>query len=268
MVTIRARRSFAALAGGALLVATLAGCGGSGDKKASDGKPTATSSATSGATDDPTADATKDPLADVKGEEIAPQDFVKNVLSSMRSRKTAHMRIDVGSSMTADADVSYGKQTAMRITMTTGGTTMQAILLDGTVYLQQSAAGKFVKIDKDTPGMGSIIGQFTALGPEASVKAMQGAITKVIKVGEEKVDGDELTKYVLSVDTAKITAQIGTVAGSDLPKVVTYEMFIDEDNLLRRVNMEVSGQKVVMKVTDWGKPLDIKAPPASQIQKQ
>ena len=40
------------------------------------------------------------------------------------------------------------------------------------------------------------------------------------------------------------------------------------DDLLRQAKLTVSGQTLVMKVSDWGKPVTITVPPASQVMKR
>ncbi len=260
-------RSLAALTAGALLLAPLTGCGDSDDEKKSGAKTSSSSTATPGA--DPTATGESGEEEEVKGEEIDPATFIKDVVDEMRSKKTAHMVIEMGSSMTADADIAYGDTTAMRMTMTTGAQTMKALMLDGAVYIQTPPSKKYIKIDKDTPGSEAVLGGFEGLNPAESVSALKGAIKRVVKVGRETVDGDELTRYALTVDTSAVSKQLGQpVAGADEPQLVTYSMYLDEDDLLRLVKMEISGQKVTMKVTDWGKKFVLKAPAASEIIKQ
>ena len=55
-------------------------------------------------------------------------------------------------------------------------------------------------------------------------------------------------------------------AGSaKLPKTVTYDVWVDHDFLLHQLAMTVGGQHLLLKASDWGKPVTIKAPPASQV---
>ena len=61
----------------------------------------------------------------------------------------------------------------------------------------------------------------------------------------------------------------GAAAGAgDLPKTVTYTLYVDQDHLMRRIDMTIAGQSIQMLVSDWGKPVEIAAPPASQIMSQ
>jgi hypothetical protein len=256
-------RTLAAVAAGTLLLAPLSGCGADAKKNAAAGSTsTPTSTATAPGENAGNYD-------QIHGTVVDPTTFITSVIAKMQAERTAHMVINIGSSMTADAEVRYGGATAMRMTMTTGGQTMKALLLGGTVYVQTPPSTKYIKIDKNTPGAGAIIGSFTGLSPTQSVSALKGAIKKVLKFGTVTIGGQQLTKYALTVDTAAITKQFGqNLTGTKLPKTVTYSMYLDSDNLLRRIEMDVSGQKVTMTVDQWGAPFTFSAPPASQIVKQ
>lgn len=257
-------RSLAAIAAGAVLLAPLAGCGSSDDKKSTTSNASAAST-TSAAPANETASNSAS-----TGGTIAPAAFIAKVTQIMRAKKTAHLVVEIGSSMTADADVAYrGDKTSMSMQMTSGNQNVRVVMLDGVMYLQQAPGGKYLKIDKSDPAMGALVGQLNSLGPAASLDAVKGGLTKVAKVGTEKIDGKSFDKYELTVDTKAIQGSLGSIASkANLPKTVTYTMYVDGNDLLRRVNMTVGDQKVVMNVTDWGKSVSIVAPPAAQIQKR
>ncbi len=275
MLESRPRRLAAIAAGAVLLAAPLAGCGSS-DEKSGDAK--AGSSASSTTSPSPADETSSSASSTPSSGSSAPADpdareaqaFLARVTKAMREGKTAHLVLAIGSSMTADADVAYrGDKTAMRMTMSAGNQNVQVILLDGAMYLQQAAGGKYVKIDKSDPAMGALLDQFNSFTPQESLNQVKGGVTKVTKVGTEKIDGKNFDKYALTVDTKAISGGLGTAASqANLPKTVTYAMYVDGDDLLRRVSMDVAGQKVVMNVTDWGKSIKIEAPPASQVQKR
>jgi hypothetical protein len=71
---------------------------------------------------------------------------------------------------------------------------------------------------------------------------------------------------VLTVDTAKAKSNFGALtANVKLPKTVNYDMYVDSNFLLRELRITISGQKLVMKTSDWGKPVTVTVPPASQV---
>lgn len=263
MVTIRTR-SLAAIAAGALLLAPLAGCGGSSNKPAH-ANSTSSSSPTGGATPGDTS-------SNSGGGNVDAAKFVDDITSAMRAKQTAHMVIELGSSMTATADFRYAADGTpeMRMVAQTGGTKYEVILTGGAMYLQQPG-GKYLKISKSDPALGSLLSQFSSLGPQESLKLMKSGIKKVTKVGTTQLDGSEVTKYELTVDAQAAAKQLGAAAASaaaNLPKTVTYTLYVDNQNLMRGIDMDVAGQKIVMRVSGWGSPVNIAAPPASKLVKQ
>ena len=214
-------RSLAAIAAGALLLAPLAGCGGDDEKKA-DKKPGASSSASAEVSDDAeSATAGSKALAaeEEDGDEVEDADeFLDDLMSRIRAEKAAHVVMELGSSMSADADVSFDKTPGMHMTMTAGGTTVDAILLGETMYIRSAAGQKYLKFDSDTPGADAIFGQLGSFTPDKSLGDLRAGVKKVVDVGSASgkdigEDGDEeLTKYVLTVDTSKLANQAGCAA--------------------------------------------------------
>ncbi len=265
-------RSLAAAAAGALLLAALAGCGSADKTAKADAKASTSSSVTS--TPSPTssdsadsASATGDGTPAAPGERLTKDNLVATMLAAMRDKKTAHMKMEIGSSINADADVRYGSGgTDMKMSMDMGPTNAQVILVGGAMYMQQSAGGKYVKIDKNDPAMGSLLDQMSSFGPESSVAAMRGAVKDVQYAGSDTVDGAKVDKYKVTVDSSAIAKTLGaTAGGGDLPKTLTYVLYVDGNHLMRRIKMNVAKQDITMTVGNWGEPVTITAPPASQL---
>jgi hypothetical protein len=269
-------RTLAAIATAALALTALAGCGSDDKSKDAGPKTTVSSSSSPSASSSPSDDVTGDtsPAADgeaaAPGERLTAKNLVATMLAAMREKKTAHMTMELGSSISADADVRYSSDaTEMKMSMEMGPTTAQVILVDGTVYMQQSAGSKFVKISKDTPGVGDMITQLTGLSPSSSVSAMRGSLKKVQYVGRATVKGTTVDKYRVTADTAAMARTLGSTAGmGDLPKTVSYDLYVDSDHLMRRIDMKIAGQSITMLVDKWGEPVDITAPPASEVLSQ
>jgi hypothetical protein len=236
-------RLIAALLAAVVLLAPVAGCGG--DSGTSSKKPSGTSSGVS-----------SDAAA-----------FVTRLVDAISKQQTARLDLELGSSLSATADVDYADSgTSMSMKMVTGAQTVNVVLDGGVMYLQQTKGSKYLKIGKDDPALGSLLGQLGGFGPKSALENLKAGITKVQDKGSETVDGAELEHYALTVDTKKANAIFGVPSGSaKTPAKVTYNLWIDGDDLLRQVKMKVSGQTLVMKVSDWGKPVTIKAPPASQV---
>jgi hypothetical protein len=268
-------RSLAAVAAAALVLTALAGCGSDDKTKDASAKksesPSASPSASTSASSDATgASDTGDGEPAAPGERLTTGNLVATMLAAMREKKTAHMTMEIGSSISADADVRYSTDaTEMRMSMDMGPTKAVVILVDGAVYMQQSAGSKFVKISKDTPGVGDMISQLSGLSPSSSVAAMRGSLKKVEYAGTDTVQGTKVEKYRVTADTSAMAKTLGgTAALGDLPKTVTYDLYVDADHLMRRIDMKIADQSITMLVGKWGEPVDIKAPPASQVMSQ
>ena len=276
---ITRHRSLAAGAAAALLLAALAGCGSADKTAKADAKSTTSSSVTSSpsatgtdSTDSPSGDAsaasaTGDGTPAAPGERLTKDNLVATMLAAMRDKKTAHMKMEIGSSINADADVRYGTSgTDMKMSMDMGPTKAQVIMVGGAMYMQQSAGGKYVKIDSKDPAMGNLLNQMSSFGPQSSVAAMRGAVQDVQYAGSGTVDGEKVHKYKVTVDSSAIAKTLGTSAGTaELPKTLTYVLYVDGDHLMRRIEMNVAKQQITMTVSNWGKPVTITAPPASQL---
>lgn len=264
-------RAVAAGAVAALFLAPLAACG-------SDEKPSATkhpASASSSVT--PDASESAEPSADdsspspASGSTVDADDFAELITAAIAQKKTAHMTMDMGSALRAEGDVRYGESgSEMRMTMGMGGQDMTMLVTGGTLYLQMpgmTPAGKWAKVDKDNPAMGQLVEQMDAMGPTGSLEVMKKGLQDVRLVGKEDVKGEELNHYKVTVDpkaAADAMGALGKRAG-DLPSSIAYDLYLDDDNLMRRVVIDISGQQMVMELSDWGKPVDIKAPPAGDV---
>lgn len=224
-----------------------------------------------------------------EGDQVPPAEFVKTVEDGVRASTTAHMTMNIAAGasgkVTAEGDVDYTtKPPSMAMTMglpaqATGGGDMDIRMVDGIIYMSmgQLTQGKFWKIDPSDPN-----GPFAALGmdkmldqmdPAKALSQVQDGITKVTYVGSE---GD-LDHYELTVDMKKMMASLGDGklaqgAQAQLPDSLTYDIWLDDQNRFSKMSMDNlpmggSDASMEMTVSDWGKPVDISAPPADQITK-
>jgi hypothetical protein len=59
---------------------------------------------------------------------------------------------------------------------------------------------------------------------------------------------------------------LGQQAGqADLPQEMTYDLYLDDEDLMRRVTIDLGSQKLVVNATDWGKDVDIDAPETADV---
>lgn len=243
---------------------TLSACGDKDDNKGdSDKKATSSSSASE-----------KDLTAD---------SFFTTLIDEQLKAGSAHMVMTMGiggQSIKADADVEFGKtfgDTSMSMDMdmgSAGPAAMKVILDDGVFYMNlgQVTKGKYAKIDlaDEDNAFGKQFSQLVdQMDPTKLLEQFQKAVTSFEKKGDSKqMDGVEAQPYEIVVDTTKIDAFSDLPAGATVPKTITYVMYMGSDNLLRRMTFDLAGSKTRLDYSKWGEPVDVEAPPSSEVTDQ
>jgi lipoprotein LprG len=254
--------------GMAVAAATLAftaGCGGSGGSDGGEASGSAEQAAA--------------------GSGLTKANFASKVSQAQAEAETAHLEAQVNAqgqqmSMSGDMDMSQ-KEPAFDLTMQGAaiGGNARFILLDRVIYLKMPGMGqgnKYLKIDasKRNDPMAQMFDQMMGqFDPSQAFEAFD-AVTKVEERGTQEVDGTQTTQYAVTVDTRKaLKAQgVGGEQAAQMPKTVTYDVWVDDDDLVRKLRMDVpdpSGSAasvgaVDMTMSQWGEPVDISAPPAGQ----
>ncbi len=100
------------------------------------------------------------------------------------------------------------------------------------------------------------------------------AITQLDRVGTESVDGVDTTHYVVTVDTMKALRLLGLedLAGvniddlrTSLPKTFDYDAWLDDSGRPVRLKARYAGACIDVHLSQWGEPVSVSAPPASQV---
>lgn len=166
-----------------------------------------------------------------------------------------------------------------------GAELLAARIVDDAFYLklprEDAPAGKpWLRITAadDNPmaeGLRPLFEQLRDGADPAASLAVLDAASSVTQAGAEQVDGVRTTRYDVVVDTAN-AAEGSDRRAADLLEALaaggadrlTYTMWVDEDDLLRRYAVEVdTAQGPVRSVgtyRDWGVAADVTAPPAEQ----
>lgn len=279
---MRARRSMAALAAAPLFL--LAACGGGASDVVDDTGSTTAGGYDSGGDSGGDFGGTS---GGTSGGELTAETFAAAVTDAQLQARTAHVSADVtaaGQQMTLEGDVQVGESLTdygADLTMSSAsmGDDLRMVIVDETLYLNlgQLTQGKFAKIDFGDTGspMGQMMSQLmSSADPSASLKAMQEGLTGFEKVGTEQVDGVDTTHYRVEVDTRKVLEAQGMgdyadLAGAQLPETLSYDLWIGDDNLMRRMSFSIGdAMSMTMNLTAWGEPVEISAPPPSQVSKR
>jgi hypothetical protein len=213
------------------------------------------------------------------GADLTKANFSSEVVKAQSAAKTAHVQATIqaqGQKMGMTGDMQMAtKDVAFDMSMTGAalGGDARFILVDRVIYLKMpglTQTDKYVKInigDKSNPiakMFDQMVGQ---LDPSQTFKAFD-AITRLQKRGTQEIDGVETTHYTVEVDTQKaLQAQglAGQVPTGQLPKTLTYDVWVDGQHLVRRLRMDIQGSNVDMSFSQWGEPVDVKAPSAGQV---
>ncbi len=258
MLRTHLRRTGTAAVASLLLVAALAGCGNdTGDGSAS----------------------AEDSSQSVTGRKVDTAEFVGKVMAGLESATTARLSVDVtrggGDPLHADGQVDLTSDPvsfAMSAELPPMANGVDVRLVDGVAYanLGPLTNDKFVKYDlahgRALPD--ELKGFMDELDSLAVVKRLGSVLTSVTDVGDEQIDGTATRHYVLVLDLTSIPAMQKAPDSAKLPDEVSVDVWLDSDSLIRQLRTELDvGTPVQLKATffDWGKPVDIQAPPASDV---
>ena len=220
--------------------------------------------------------------AEDNGADLTKANFYSEVVKAQTSAETAHMQATIeaqGQKMAMSGDMQMATKSAkdaafdMSMTGAALGGEARFILVDRVIYLKMpglSQTDKYVKIDigDESNPIAKMFDQMLGqLDPSKTFRAFD-AITRLQDRGTQEIDGVETTHYTVEVDTQKaLEAQgmAGQVPTGQLPKTLTYDVWVDGQHLVRRLRMNIQGSAVDMSLSRWGEPVNIQAPPAGQI---
>lgn len=178
-----------------------------------------------------------------------------------------------------------------------GKLSMEMVLIDKTIYMKLpegmggSAEKPWMKMPIDS--MGAAGGQFKQsmeFSDPAKTLEMIQENGKIESTEQTTVDGAPATKYKVNLDAKKLFEKVGN--GQSMPAGVNIDslpmdVYLNAENLPVMIEMDLgqlmkdvaeqTGQplpagmengKMTAKYTNWGEPVDIKAPPADQVNEQ
>jgi hypothetical protein len=148
------------------------------------------------------------------------------------------------------------------------GKSIKVLAVKNTAYMSMpgvTPAGKFVKIDG---AQGGDLGQVLDGGdPTKIFKSFGTGLGSVKFVRAERVGGQLLERYDVTVSTAKAFALQGKKLPAGAPKTLTYSLWLDRAHLVRKLTFNLAGMSMLMTMSDYNKPVHITAPPASKMVK-
>jgi hypothetical protein len=228
---------------------TLAGCG---DKDA----PTATGGGDSGAS----------AARESGGGDLTQANFADEVFNAILDAGSTQIHFESGTGgkkFIGEGEVKYGDELAVRMTMPdpAGGDAKQEMVMIGdTMYM--GMGDKYMSMSMEAMREQGMPDMSANLDPKKQQEAFEAAVTDFKQSGKpESLDGVEATPYVITLDPSKSPETFGATTSSPL----TFTYFIGPDNLPRKMVYDDKNGEFVATYTDWGKSVDIKAPPDADV---
>jgi LppX_LprAFG lipoprotein len=262
---------------GSVLLLSMTACGGD-DTPTSEESPDAASSSVTSA--EPEESESAEPAEEAASGGYEAAELLDNMKAAIADNESAHVTMEMtgGQEMSGEGDVSYaGDETAMQMTLQIpqmGSGTMEMRMIDGVIYMAMpplTPEGKFFEIDTNDPNspFGNL-GGVTQGDPLATFDAFDAGLEDATYVGEEDVQGEQLDHYVLTVDAKKAAKAQGQPVQPGMPDTITYDMWIDDDDLMRRIEFDLGevatgAGGMVMTMSEWGEPVTVQAPPRGDI---
>ncbi len=236
-----------------------------------------TDAAPTGAGTSATTAAESGPFNAAAGQEVDKDAFMDQTHAAMMDAKTYAMTMTMamgGQNVTIKGvgDMSDEKNLKVRMSMEGAAQGMGALnmlLIGQKMYMQLpgQAGGKYVEmpLEQLTQAGGQDIQKL--LNPAESLRMSKDAVQKVTYVGEEDVSGEKLRHYTMVLDLAKANQAAGVTAAPTPTgaQTVPYDVWVDGDKRIRKLDMTVEGTKVAMTLDKYGEPVDIVAPPSASI---
>jgi hypothetical protein len=107
--------------------------------------------------------------------------------------------------------------------------------------------------------LGANLNNLAQQAPADILKALRDA-GSVTKVGDETIDGTKTTHYRATIDPKKIVQGVAAPTSQAVP----VDVWVGQDGLLRRMTMSSGGTAVTMNLSNYGEPVNVQVPSASE----
>ena len=195
--------------------------------------------------------------------------------------KTAKMSITVdtttggNTSHTTMSGVVQFDPMASDMTTQQAGVSVEVRTINKTVYIAKPN-GKWQKIDLSNIAPSASPSAQTQSSPAQALQQLQSVSNDAVSTGTTTINGVQVTGYKATVDMQKLAAKANTPAAQSLTQFVKsmgIQVWLDgQGRLVRSENtmtMDIQGHTYVNKsttdLTDYGTPVHVVEPPASEI---
>lgn len=235
-------------------------------------------SSTSGASDSSSPDSTQSSsssAADAStstdtGEPFDADEFTSRLETAVDANPSVRIEVAVGPQDQPSATASGVQDLAddaLEMQVSVGGQEMTYRLVDGQYYLKQEP--KWVPVTKDStnPLIKQALSQTELLSMRRQFDAFIAGVEAAGDKGTEEIDGVSTTHYTATVDTDKALQELGLSKAAGTPESAIYDVWLDEDDLIRKMSFTQNGANAVLTASDWGEPVSITKPKGSELAK-
>lgn len=209
-----------------------------------------------------------------EGETVPIEEFLAMLQSpgeDVLSSYTISMEMETeGQQLTMDGAVDLsGGDTRMQITMAMPEMgTVEMIYADGDAYMTVPGVtpeGMYLLAPADLLGDSADLDEVDV---SAQWDVWEEGAQEVVFLGEEDVDGEQMRRYQVTVDADAALAASGDEAAATslgLEDEIVYDVWLDGDDLMRKMVFDTAGETLEMRMDDWGQDQDIQVPEPDQV---
>lgn len=220
---------------------------------------------------------------------LSKSEFAATLQQATKSARSVHMIgtfQGAGQSLTLTADqelsgsASIADLTAKMSIEMSGMGSVELRLVDGVAYMNVSKLAMsgmlpqsnkpWIKVDLTDPSgpFGSSFGQFSKSMDAASIGRLFTSASQLKELGPANIDGVQTTKYRVTIDTSKAASGLGvptTELGGRVPATLAFDVWLDTEGRPTQISANLSGASMTFTFSKWGEPVNVQAPPASQV---
>ncbi|WQQ27379.1 hypothetical protein SHK19_03920 [Nocardioides bizhenqiangii] len=192
------------------------------------------------------------------------QTFAASLTEAMYGAGTVHMLMTSEGKSIAEVDYRFSAtgDPAMHGTAESDEGTVEMMLVDGAFYVREEAERSWMQLPPELADQ--ILAGTQAGDPTQLIEVFESGLDEVTYLGSEDIDGEELYGYDVSF-SAEYLAREMDVPTNEVP-AISYELYLDGAHLLRKMTISAAGVEGVVRLSDWGEPVEIETPPADQVE--
>ena len=99
------------------------------------------------------------------------------------------------------------------------------------------------------------------MDPTSTLTQFTEAVTSVVSLGEEDVDGQTSDHFDITIDTTKVSAE----QPPGMPAEVTASIWLDGQDRMVKTVINLGPSSYEATLSDFDKVVDVTAPPADQV---